>query len=128
MKEQVQKDRVNLAIVQPSRFSVVFPEGTAERDYEEKLNQEIKQLYRLSKRLQSPDTKQAIWMRLAKAYSEKAALIGDTVRVGNRRGPSVEWTVRNDIAVPNQPTDATCLKKTGVVGFNFSMKKKGTNV
>lgn len=69
------RDRINLAIVAPSKFSVVFPEGSAERNYEEKLNKEISQLIVLSKRLKSASTKQDIWMRLAKSYSEKAALI-----------------------------------------------------
>lgn len=70
------RDRVNLSITQPSgKFSAIFPEGSAERDFERKLNKEIEQLNYLAKKLKGADTKQKIWMRLAKAYSEKAALI-----------------------------------------------------
>ena len=76
VKKARKRDRLNLAIVQPSNsFSTVFPEGSAERNYEEKLNKEIEQLQYLSKRLNSKRTKQQIWVRLAKSYSEKAALI-----------------------------------------------------
>jgi len=76
MKQKKKRDRVNLAIVQPSNsFSVVFPEGSAERNYEEKLNKEISQLQYLSKRLKGNETRQKIYIRLAKGYSEKAALI-----------------------------------------------------
>jgi len=76
MKRKRKRDRVNLAIVQPSTsFSAVFPEGSAERNYEEKLNKEIAQLQYLSKRLNGRGTKQQVLVRLAKGYSEKAALI-----------------------------------------------------
>lgn len=75
MKKQ-KRDRVNLAIVQPSNsFSAVFPEGSAERNYEEKLNKEIAQLQYLSKKLNGRDTKRQVYVRLARGYSEKAALI-----------------------------------------------------
>ncbi|MGH1468708.1 MAG: tetratricopeptide repeat protein [Bdellovibrionales bacterium] len=75
LKETQKRDRINIAVEPSSRFSTVFPAGTAERDFEVKLNKEIEQLHYLSKKLKGADTKQRIWMRLAKAYSEKAALI-----------------------------------------------------
>jgi len=67
--------KINLKIVKPSgKFSAVFPEGSAERIYEEKLNQEIQKLYSLSQRVNSPQTRGRVIMKLAKAYSEKATL------------------------------------------------------
>lgn len=74
--------RINLKVIKPSeRFSLIFPEGTAERAYEEKLNQEIQKLYGLSQRLRSQETKRKIYMRLAKAYSEKAALAERRIQI-----------------------------------------------
>ncbi len=67
--------KINLKIVKPSnKVSAVFPQGSAERIYEEKLNQEIQKLYSLSQRVNSADTRGKVVMKLAKAYSEKATL------------------------------------------------------
>lgn len=67
--------KINLKIVKPSaKVSAVFPEGSAERVYEEKLNQEIRKLYSLSQRVNSPQIRGKVIMKLAKAYSEKATL------------------------------------------------------
>ena len=69
------RDRVNVKIGKPiGNLSSIFPDGTVESQYEDKLNQEIHQLYKLSKRLNNGETKRKIILKLAKAYSEKAAL------------------------------------------------------
>ncbi len=74
-KKIQKKGRIKLAIEPSNQFPAVFAKGTAERNFEVKLSKEIKQLHLLSKRLESANAKQSIWMRLAKAYSEKAALL-----------------------------------------------------
>ncbi len=75
LKETQKKSRIKLRMEPANKFSAVFSEGTAERNFEIKLNKEIEQLHYLSKKLKGAKTKQRIWLRLAKAYSEKAALL-----------------------------------------------------
>jgi tetratricopeptide (TPR) repeat protein len=69
------RNRVNVKVGKPiSNLSSIFPDGTVESQYEEKLNQEIRQLHKLSNKLNDGETKRRIILKLAKAYSEKAAL------------------------------------------------------
>lgn len=69
------RDRIKVRIGKPiNSLSTIFPDGSVESEYERKLNQEIAQLHKLSKRLNDGDTKRRILLKLAKSYSEKAAL------------------------------------------------------
>jgi len=69
------RNRVNVRVGKPiSNLSSIFPDGTVESEYENKLNQEIRQLHKLSNKLNDGDTKRRIILKLAKSYSEKAAL------------------------------------------------------
>ena len=69
------RDRIKVRIGKPvNSLNSIFPDGSAEGEYESKLNQEIAQLHKLSKRLNDGDTKRRILLKLAKSYSEKAAL------------------------------------------------------
>lgn len=69
------RDRVKIKIGKPvNSLNTIFADDTYEGEYESKLNKEIAQLHKLSKRLNDGDTKKRILLKLAKAYSEKAAL------------------------------------------------------
>lgn len=69
------RDRVNIRVGKPiSSLNAIFPDGTAEAEYEKKLNQEINQLHKLSNKLNGGETKKRILLKLAKSYSEKSAL------------------------------------------------------
>ena len=69
------RNRVNVKVGKPiGNLSSIFPDGAVESHYEDKLNQEIRQLHKLSNKLNDGETKRKILLKLAKAYSEKAAL------------------------------------------------------
>ncbi len=68
--------QVNLKLIRPTTtINPLFKEGTTESDYEKLLNQQIDQLYKLSKKTRSREMQGDVWLRLAKAYTEKSALV-----------------------------------------------------
>lgn len=67
---------VNLRLVKPTNTgNTLFKEGSNEASYEKLLNQQIEQLYTLSKKTRSKSMQGDVWLRLAKAYTEKSALV-----------------------------------------------------
>ncbi len=67
---------VNLKLVRPTKTNTnLFKAGTNEAEYEKLLNQQIDQLYGLSKKTRSKSMQGDVWLRLAKAYTEKSALV-----------------------------------------------------
>jgi cellulose synthase operon protein C len=67
---------VNLRLVKPSNTgNPLFQAGSNEGSYEKLLNQQIDQLYSLSKKTRSKSMQGDVWLRLAKAYTEKSALV-----------------------------------------------------
>lgn len=68
--------QVNLQLVRPTTtVNPLFQAGTNESEYEKLLNQQINQLYSLSKKTRSKAMQGDVWIRLAKAYTEKSALV-----------------------------------------------------
>ncbi len=70
------QSNINLKLVRPTSTNTnLFKEGTNEAEYEKLLNQQINQLYSLSKKTRSKAMQGDVWLRLAKAYTEKSALV-----------------------------------------------------
>ncbi len=68
--------KVDLKLVSPtSSVNSLFKEGTNEAEYEKLLNQQISQLYALSRKTRSKSMQGDVWLRLGKAYTEKSALV-----------------------------------------------------
>ena len=70
-------DRVDLQAVKPPRSGDFYGAGDSkEAAYEGLVDQEIAQLYTLSKRYEKSKTRGELWLRLAEQYVEKARLVG----------------------------------------------------
>ena len=77
IKVQKRKKKVNKRfkeIVPPKKMDLYYKKGDKGR-LEQLTNQSIKQLYKLSLRLKNNKKRGEIWLRLAKAYIEKANLV-----------------------------------------------------
>ncbi|MCO5113175.1 MAG: tetratricopeptide repeat protein [Bdellovibrionaceae bacterium] len=67
---------VNLRMVRPVQTTTLTSQpGTSEAQFEKYLDQQIDQLYKLSEKTKSQRNRGDVWLRLAKAYTEKATLV-----------------------------------------------------
>ena len=71
------RSRADLQAVKPPRSGEFYDTGDAkEAEYEHLVDQEIAQLYALSRRYQKSRSRGELWLRLAERYVEKARLVG----------------------------------------------------
>lgn len=68
---------VNLQAVRPVQTVTInsTEPGTSEAQFEKYLDQQIQQLFKLSEKTKSQSNRGEVWLRLAKAYTEKATLV-----------------------------------------------------
>lgn len=67
---------VNLRMVRPVQTTTLTSQpGTSEAEFEKLLDRQIDQLFKLSEKTKSQRNRGDVWLRLAKAYTEKATLV-----------------------------------------------------
>ncbi|MDX9731957.1 MAG: tetratricopeptide repeat protein [Bdellovibrionales bacterium] len=65
----------SMGAVKPPRSSSFYESGSKEAEYEKLLDQEIRELFRLSQQTKRSANRGEIWLRLAERYVEKARLV-----------------------------------------------------
>ncbi len=72
-----QREAVNLGSVKPPRSTEIlkYESGNDQSEYEKTLDQQIQELFKLTKKFEKSQSRGELWLRLAELYVEKAALV-----------------------------------------------------
>ncbi len=72
-----QREAVNLGSVKPPKSTEIlkYESGNDQSEYEKTLDQQIQELYKLTKKFEKSPSRGELWLRLAELYVEKSSLV-----------------------------------------------------
>ena len=72
-----QREAVNLTSVKPPKSTELlkYEAGNDQAEYEKTLDQQIQELFKLTKKFEKSNSRGELWLRLAELYVEKSTLV-----------------------------------------------------